>query len=296
MKLTLAIPFFNQLNDVKGIMGLLKFVTSENVEWLIIDNGSTDPVESFFRDVLRPKRLNYVRNPENVGMVATYNQIFSLVETDSVAILHNDVFVYEKNWDQRVLKIFDKDSKLGSAGFFGAQGCGPIGERIQDPQFPGQMAGVSSMLEAESHGRRLSTATHPAAILDGFAMIFRMELIRGIGGLDRRYLYHHLYDRDLPLSVLAAGYRNAVISIPCHHQSGVTANRHEYQAWIDRQLNKKSGGDAWTHEENSRLFAKKWAGVLPVYIEDDYSFRTGARGRWQFKGDSITKLNAVPKK
>ena len=289
MTLTLAIPFFNQLNDVKGILGLLKHVTSPAVEWLIIDNGSVDPVEDFVRHTLKPKRLNYVKNSENLGMVATYNQIFNICETDLVAVLHNDVFVYEKNWDRRVIKYFETLSPLGALGFFGAQGVGQIGERIQDPEIPGQMAGITNLLEAEQHGIRLREPYRAAAILDGFAMIFNMEMVKKAGGLDTRYQYHHLYDRDLPLTSLSLGYKNIVLNVPCHHQSGVTANRHEYQAWIDQKLHLKSGGDAWTHDKNSHLFYDKWKDVLPLYIETDFSFRKGRFGQWNFKGDAILK-------
>jgi glycosyltransferase involved in cell wall biosynthesis len=289
MKLTLAIPFFNQLNDVKGIMGLLKHVTSPSVEWLIIDNGSSDPVEDFFYHTLKPKRLEYVKNGSNVGMVATYNQIFSLIQTDIVAILHNDVFIFEKGWDKRVVTYFETINRLGSLGFFGAQGVGTIGERIQDPEFPGQMAGISHMLEASQHGLDMQEAYRPCAILDGFAMVFNMHMIKQAGGLDTRYHYHHLYDRDLPLTSLSLGYKNIVVNVPCHHQSGVTANRHQYQAWIDSQLKMKSGGDQWTHEENSKLFAKKWQSALPLYIESDFTFRKGRHHQWDFKGDAILK-------
>lgn len=286
MQLTLAIPFMNQLHDVKGIMALLKLVTSPAVEWLIIDNGGTDPVEAFFRDTLRPKRLNFIRNPQNLGMVKTYNQIFDTVTTDLVAILHNDVFVYELGWDKRVVKVFRDIPRLGCLGFFGAQGCGPIGERLQDPEFPGQMAGVSNLLEADRHGIRLTDPFRPAAILDGFAMVFSTEMIRNAGGLDSHYHYHHLYDRDLPLTSLALGYRNVVLNVPCHHQSGVTANRPEYQTWINNQLNRPDA-DKFTHDANTEYFKRKWAHALSLYVEPDFSFRTGCFMQFPLKGDAI---------
>jgi GT2 family glycosyltransferase len=290
MTLTLAIPFFNSLNDVKGIMGLLKHVTSPSVEWLIVDNGSSDPVEDFFYHTLKPKKLNFIKNPNNLGMVATYNQIFAETKTDLVAVLHNDVFIYEPKWDQRVAQCFETIDHLGCLGFFGAAGCGPKGERIQDPDYPGQMAGVSNLLEGEAHGIKLTAhEVRPVAILDGFAMVFNQKMIEKIGGLDTRYHYHHLYDRDLPLTALSHGYKNVCLGLACHHQSGVTANRPEYQAWIDKQLGKQSGGDIWTHDENSRIFAQKWAGKLPVYVEPDFTFRLGRRGPWDFQGDRILR-------
>ncbi len=289
MKLTLALPFFNQLHDVKGIMGVLKANTHPSTEWLIIDNGSSDPVEDFFAKTLMPKRLRYIRNEENIGMVATYNQIFSLVETDLVTVLHNDVYVFEKHWDQRVIKQFKTISKLGALGFFGAQGVGPIGERIQDPEYPGQMAGISNMLEGDKHGLKLREQSRACAILDGFAMVFDMAMIKKAGGLDANYQYHHLYDRDLPLTSLSLGYKNIVLNVPCHHQSGVTANRAEYQTWINQKLNQKEGADSFTHDENSKYFAKKWKNSLPLYVESDFSFRQGNFGGWNFKGDTIVQ-------
>lgn len=290
--LTLAIPFFNQLSDVKGIIGLLKANTSPTVDWLIIDNGSTDPVESFFRDTLRPKRLEYIKNPSNLGLVATYNQIFSKVNTDLVAVLHNDVFVFEPFWDKRVIKAFQDLDRLGSLGFFGAAGVGVIGERLQDPEFPGQMAGLSNLLEAEQHGIRLQDPYRPAAILDGLAMVFSMEMISKANGLDTHYQYHHLYDRDLPLTSLALGYQNIVLNIPCHHQSGLTANRPEYQTWINQKTHQPAG-DAWTHEINTQYFQKKWADSLPLYLEPDFSFRVGRQNGRVYKGDAILRHKVI---
>lgn len=286
--LTLAIPYFNQLAETKGCMGLLRHMTTNQTEWLIIDNGSSDPVENFFRDTLRPKRLKFISNDTNQGMVKTYQQIFDQVTTDLVAIIHNDVLVYEPNWDLRIRRIFTQIPQLGSAGFFGSQGVGIIGERIQDPQFPGQMAGISNMLEAEVHGIRLQDQYVPAAILDGFMMIFSMEMIKTIGGLDQQYQYHHLYDRELPLAALAAGYKNIVVNVPCHHLSGVTANNAGYQNWINQTLDHDQA-DQFTHDHNTNLFRHKWAKYLPIYVESDFSFRTGRHGRWQFQGDAILK-------
>lgn len=286
MNLTLAIPFFNQLHDAKGAMGLLRQMTSKHVEWLVIDNGSSDPIESFFYESLKPPRLQVVRNETNVGMVATYNQIFELTETELVAVLHNDVFIYEQDWDKRVIEAFAKIDRLGMLGFFGAQGVGEIGERIQDVAYPGQMSGISNMLEAEAHGIRMTSDFQPVAILDGFAMVFSMQMIRDIGGLDTRYQYHHLYDRELPLMSLAHGYRNVVLNVPCHHWSGMTANRSEYQGWINARLAQEAADDH-THRENSKVFAKKWEGCLPLYVEDDFGLRAGKHGSRVYAGDAI---------
>ncbi len=203
----------------------------------------------------------------------------------------NDLLVYEKDWDKRVVKLFEEIDKLGGVGFFGSQGCGPLGERIQDVPSPSVMAGMSNMLEAELHGMRMDQEWKPVAIFDGLAMVFSMEMLKKGNGFDQRYKWHHIYDRDASLESLRRGYKNVVMNVPCHHLSGITANRPEYQKWIDLKVG-TSGfvGDKYTHDENSRIFKEKFEKVLPLYVENDFSFRTGKQGQWDFKGDAILKL------
>jgi len=289
MNLSIAIPVMNQLQDAKGPLGLLKNITSEDVEFIFIDNGSTDDYESFLIRTLKPKKMQYIRNKHNLGVIPTMQQAYEACTSDVLALTHNDVLVYEKDWDKRVLKYFEEMPDVGAAGFFGAQGCGPIGERIQDVPVPGIAAGFSNMLEAEQHGMRMSKGWKPAAIFDGFMMLFRMEMLKKGNGFDMNYKHHHLYDRDASLESIKRGYKNIVVDVPCHHLSGLTANRTEYQEWI----NKKTGrgdGDKWIHDDNTRVFNEKFKDVLPLYVEDDFSFRTGSQGHWEFKGDAITKM------
>ena len=124
-------------------------------------------------------------------------------------------------------------------------------------------------------------------------------MLKKAGGFDQRYFYHHLYDRDASLESLRHGYKNIVVDIPCHHMSGLTANRSEYQNWVKDQLKDKLGkddsGDKYTHDKNTILFQEKWKGALPLYIEDDFSFRhtitqiPGTTTFYEFTGGAITK-------
>jgi len=290
-RLTLAIPCFNQLNEAKSALGLFKYNTSDETEFLIIDNGSTEDIEGFFLKHVKPKRLRVIRNEENLGMVRTLQQIYENCETEVLAITHNDVFVYEPQWDIRILHYFETIDKLGMAGFFGAQGCGPIGERIQDIPLgypPNTMAGMSQLLEAELHGFRLEEKYHATGIFDGLMLIFNMDMLREGKGFDQRYKFHHYYDKSASLQSLALGYKNIVVNVPCHHLCGMTANRAEYQTWIDKKVGSSNfTGDKFTHDYNMKIFNAIWGDVLPVYVENDFSFRSGSRDIWDFKGNKI---------
>jgi GT2 family glycosyltransferase len=278
--LTIAIPIMDQLSDAIGILKLLRDNTSRATEFLIIDNGSTDPVEDVFRNYIKPSKLNYIRNEQNIGLVKTMQQAYENCQTEYLAIMHDDVFIYEKDWDVTVLQLIKSMGNIGVAGFFGVQGIGKVGERIQDVDKSGQAPGMSNMLEAEKHGMRLKTDWHPCATVDGFTMIIDMELLRKTGGFDQRYKYHHYYDRDICLESLRHGYNNIVIGVSCHHLSGLTANRGQYQTWIDSQTaqsregdEKGRTGDKWTHDTNAELFFNKWKEVTPLYVLEDFSFR-----------------------
>ena len=291
-KLTLAIPCRNQINDTKGILALMRHNTSEDTEFMIIDNGSTEPLEDFCIRYLRPKKMNFIRNEDNLGMIPTMQQIYDNCTTEYVAVVHNDVYIYEKDWDQHIIRLFDSLPKVGGIGLFGAQGCGPVGERIQDVEYSGQMAGMSNMLEAEIHGMRLKQEYRAAAIFDGFFMAFRKTALPK--GFDQRYMFHHIYDRDASLEVLRNGFDNIVANIPCHHIGGITANRADYQEWIDKKIGMMDyKADKFTHDHNSEIFKKKWESVLPLYVNNDFSFRTGDQQQWKYKGDDIRRLQSV---
>src|SRR5574343_352132 len=163
MKPTVCVPFYNQLNDAKGIVALLKNNMEPTTELMVIDNGSTDPIEDFFLKYLKPKRLNYIRNEENIGMIRTMQQAYENCDTDILIVVHNDVFIYDHWFDQRVIAEFEKDPKIGIIGAFGSQGCGEYGERLQDvPMYmAGSVcAGKTNMLEAEVHGLRMKKETN----------------------------------------------------------------------------------------------------------------------------------------
>jgi hypothetical protein len=141
----------------------------------------------------------------------------------------------------------------------------------------------------------MSKPVEAVSILDGYFMAFRMEMLKKTKGFDQRYQYHHYYDRDICLESLKHGYNNAVINIPSHHLSGLTANRGDYQDWVNQQTKKireatkdERSGDKYTHDSNAQLFHAKWSNVTPLYVENDYSFREGQA--YNFKKDAIRHM------
>jgi len=277
MKFLIAILVMNQLGDTKAALASLKY-TAPDADWLIIDNGSDENnnYKEWIERYIKPPKLLYHRNDENVGVVKGLQQAYELAtDYDIIAFLHNDVYVYEFNWHKRIASYFADDNlNIGLASFFGAKGTHLNGARFDS---------TTNMLEAEIHagGFRQAEPYVPISIVDGFSMICSRKMLDDIGGIDQDYVIHHGYDRDLPLKSLQAGYNNIAVNVPCHHISGITACRPDYQEWINKKLDRPDG-DHYCHDNNTiGVFNEKWADKLPIYIEKDFSFRGGQFKKWR---------------
>lgn len=287
--LTIMVPFINNLQLAMPMLGCLKYNTSPDVEFMIIDNGSTEPIEKYVTNYIRPAKMYFQRFEENQGLNLTNQWAYEHCESDLLMLLHNDVFIYEKDWDVRMRKYFDEIDKLGVAGFFGAQGCLPNGGRLQDVEFRGQQSGMSNMLEAEIHGMRLKQPWRSASIFDSFAMMLSMDMLRANNGFDQRYPFHHFYDRDISLESLRHGFNNIVVNVPCHHIGGLTNANPLFQEWLQTKIGNKME-DGRIHNQNMQYFIDKWNSVLPIYVNNDFSFRSGpieAIPGLEYKGDAI---------
>lgn len=262
MKLTICVPVMNQIEDTKGQWGCLvaNTLNKEEVELVVINNGSTDGTADFLNRFVFPHFPDHklINNPENIGVLASMQQGYTESKGDVIAYLHNDLYVFDYGWNNRVIENFENDPRLGLAGFLGAEGAGKTG---------GRMNTCSNMLEAEIHGTRIEE-TRKVAIFDGLALIARRGMLDQVGGFDQAYTYHHFYDRDISLASLFGGWNNLMIGVYCHHRSGVTANRPEYQTWIDNKMQTQNfTGDKASYDASERHFIEKWSGKLPILIK-----------------------------
>ncbi|MDA8146250.1 MAG: glycosyltransferase [Thermaerobacter sp.] len=261
----MVIPVLNQLETTAATWELLRRNSTAPFQLVVVDNGSTDDIPSYLERQVRPAvaELRVLRNAENVGVVAALRQGCAAADGEIVACLHNDLHIYERGWDQRVLDLFARLPFLGMAGFHGSRGTSNGGSRVEP---------CSNLVNAENHGARLQRAYLPVVLLDGCCLIFRRECLERTGGFDPHFRYHHFYDCDASLASLAAGYRNAVVGVSCYHPGGTTSCSPAYRRWIDERL----GGEEGDRAEFDRNFAylqEKWSWFMPVYAEEDFTLR-----------------------
>jgi hypothetical protein len=178
-----------------------------------------------------------------------------------VAYVHNDVIIKEQGWDQRVEDAFE-DTEVGVVGFGGAL-CHGSPDLYKTPyklQQLGRSYYFSNVDDAEEHGARF-TGTKEVAVLDGFALIVRRELLEKMGGWQpEKWPPHHVYDYRVCCEAHRHGYKVMLVGVRCHHLGGRTATTDTYQEWAKGT---KWGSDVEMHKAGHRMLYDEYKDVLP---------------------------------
>jgi GT2 family glycosyltransferase len=270
MRTLVAVPVMGSAEIGKISLYQWDRTASPDCHFLLIDNSPhpTQYEALLERGFLSPRRWSYVRNPENIGLIRSSQQAYNFalgMEADILVLTHNDVWVYpdigvpfemSDYWDKALELEFrhsERRSDMGVIGLFGSKGCSSSGHRLDT---------FGSLIEIAGHGRQMTEWIEPAVCLDGFFLACSMKMLDNVAGFDQRYQWHHVYDYDISLTSVELGYRNAVLNIPCHHLSGLTANNAAYAT---------SGQDV--HQANYNLWIKKWSAKLDLNVDANWNYK-----------------------
>ena len=188
------------------------------------------------------------------GPVGTMQTGYESCTADILAFIHDDVIIHESGWDERVLREFENPT-VGVVGFGGATGLGTPGI-YKIPYRLQQLARISyasNVDDAEVHGRRFA-GERDVAVLDGFSLIVRRELLDQAGGWPTDKLIFHMYDAWLCLMAARLGYRARLVGVKCVHLGGRTSTRAPYNEWLQAEHGKSDvdvhrEAHEWIYEE-----------------------------------------------
>ncbi len=158
------------------------------------------------------------------GMLPAFQHAFGATgEFDIVAFLHDDTIINDPDWAARVLKEFE-DPAVGLVGFGGATRHGEPGIYRKEYEYQ-QLARAgfrSNMRDAENHGERF-TGSCNVAVLDGFALIVRREVLEKAGGWPLATPIGYVcYDYWLSCMTRRLGYKIRLVGVACDHLGGQT--------------------------------------------------------------------------
>ena len=210
MLLSVVLVVYNQLSLTRACLESLR-ATTVPFELCVVDNGSRDGTEAYFRRFPLSYPLRYERSAENVGLIRALNAGARAAQGELLCFLHNDTEMREAAWLARLRDAVTGGERVGLAGLYGAR-------RLRAD---GRYAGRTIVSSLEGAPPPAALVTEVAAV-DGVCLFLRRALLDEVGGFDEGYGFFHGYDRELSFAVREAGQRCVVVHAPFLHRGGGT--------------------------------------------------------------------------
>lgn len=220
ISVSVIIPVFNQSRLTVQQLTIIqtRYKHRQDIEWIIIDNGSTDDTPRLVRMTQsRFPQLRYVRNEQNTGFGPANNQGAKIAEGDTLIFLSNDVLIMGDFVTEIQLALMKQSGAL-------------VGAQLVD--FP---SGWNTFEELDQ----------PIGYLAGWCLGMKKSAFETVGGFDPRYEFCDYEDMDLSHSWEQAGWPLVCIRLPLRHLSGQTAQHME-------------GGRLAITLANQKRFCEKW--------------------------------------
>ena len=251
---SIIIAVWNQLGYTRLAVDSILKNTLRPFELVIVDNGSSPNVKAYFSSLKSDADINYIRNEVNVGPIRAINQGISAAKYPLIAVIHNDVVIFEKDWLGKIKSVMGRDPKIGMAGLAGRK-------EIYKTGCVNEASLRHNLQNEEDLGPAMAEEVSEVAVIDGLCFVMKRELMDKVKGLDETYGYMHCYDLDISLKSIAAGYKNVIVKVEAMHvgNGGRTRNMKGYRDIVK--------DDYGLLKKNCKILADKWRHILPVKIE-----------------------------
>ncbi len=237
-KVSVVILAINQLEYTRKCIVSLQQNCRQPLEIILVDNGSTDGSEAYFRSIAGAK---VIRNEVNVGVAAGWNQGVALATGDYVFILNNDTIV-SAGCVENLVRCAEQHPPLGMV----VPRCNEVGgpQRLdgfssKDPKEIIEEAGKIQTINA------LSCWEFPR--LKGVAMLIPRVVLQQVGPFDEQFGIGNFEDDDYCYRLKNHGYQLFIADDAFLYHYGSVSFKGEK---IDRDQ---------LILENQAKFRRKWA-------------------------------------
>lgn len=186
-----------------------------------------------------------------------YNDGVRRSKGDLLCFIHEDVLFRSNGWGDRIKQYFKEDGSIGVIGFAGSHFLPAAPMYWYSSPFISQrnLNNDQGVVKEHRHedwfaGRSLIEVV----AVDGFCFFVRKSLFDSIRFDEETYTGFHLYDMDICMQVIEAGYKVCVCrDVLAEH------------CWSQKKLFTKEGSDLFMH--NLSLFVNKWKSkkMLPIW-------------------------------
>jgi GT2 family glycosyltransferase len=207
----IVIPVYNACDDLRRCIDSVRLHTPPGDHCLVlIDDASPDPgIGAYFAELAAESvpGLELLRNPENLGFVATANRGMALRPDRDVLLLNSDTIV-TAGWLEKIRRCADSDPRIGTVT--------PFSNNAEICSFP-VFCRDNPLAELPSIGQiAAALASRPPTYPDlptavGFCMFIRRRLIDRIGAFDAEtFGKGYGEENDFCMRAAAAGFRNVL--------------------------------------------------------------------------------------
>ena len=108
---TVGIPTYNRAALLRESLESVLAQTYTSFRLVISDNASTDETADVVASYSDP-RIEYIRNEQNIGMIANFNRLIELAETEFLMLLPDDDCLYS-DYLGSVIEILQRHPRAG---------------------------------------------------------------------------------------------------------------------------------------------------------------------------------------
>mgnify|MGYP006088770125 CR=1 FL=1 len=218
----------------------------QEIEWILVNNGSTDGTQAYF-DLVPGAKV--IHNDQNIGVAAGWNQGMKIATGDYVLILNNDVILAPGSIENLVRCAMNHPQ----SGLIAPRSNSIAGPQIIDGfKFENELE-IPKILQDMMEKNTLSSWQFP--MIKGFCMLIPMNVMNEVGYFDESFGFGNFEDDDYSQRVAREGYdlRVANDSIIFHYGSVSFG-----QANID-----------WEQQmvKNQAIYEEKWINGRPSIFE-----------------------------
>lgn len=203
-----------------------------------------------------------------------------------IACFHDDLVIFDYDWDREVLACFERRPTVGLAGFAGsgALGTEALYQAPYDAEQLARRGYRSNASDAEAFGAR-QLEPGPIVCPAAFSLIARRCFWNGFTEPEwrtkqsRRKVYprpwavvddlgivDHFYDGALACLARRGGWGVWYLPVRCRHLRGQTTDTDPgYRHWADEEID---GGDRGFWEAAHRIGYETFRDVLPLRLAD----------------------------
>ncbi|MEO7427051.1 MAG: glycosyltransferase, partial [Fibrobacteria bacterium] len=229
---------FNQVEYTRKCLESIRMHTRQRYELILIDNGSKDGTEAYFRSIPGAK---VVRNAENLGVSKGWNQGLRLAQGEYLLILNNDIIV-GPDWLENMVRLAECDPSIGLVG--------PRSNYIAGPQVVPNVpyraeSEIQGFIRTWQAGHDLSAAEFQ--FIKGFCHLIPRRVFEKVGFYDERFGKGNFEDDDYCMRVRLHGFRALFADDSFIHHYGSVSFNQDSVDWRALMI------------ENQGKYERKWA-------------------------------------